>query len=173
MKKGGGKSKGSSFERELCTQLSLWISGGKRSDLLWRSAMSGGRATVRAKKGEKIRTQAGDISAVDPLGHVLTDKYYIEAKHYKNLNLDAFLLRGGGPIRQFWDRAVEEAARYDKTPMLICRQDRYPTFVLLPLPRHLRGPLDKVQALIVGPEIKCMVLLFEVLLTSDPPSQMV
>jgi len=46
MRKGGGKAKGASFERDICRRLSLWVSAGKQEDVFWRSAMSGGRSTV-------------------------------------------------------------------------------------------------------------------------------
>ena len=54
MRKGGGKAKGSSFERLICKELSLWITGGEHQDVFWRSAMSGGRSTVAMKKGDKL-----------------------------------------------------------------------------------------------------------------------
>ena len=49
MRKGGGKEKGSSFERLVCKRMSMWLSKGERDDLFWRSAMSGGRATVQLR----------------------------------------------------------------------------------------------------------------------------
>ncbi|MBM3120244.1 MAG: hypothetical protein FJ006_12010, partial [Chloroflexi bacterium] len=59
-------SKGASFERDISRQLSLWWTHGERDDVFWRSSMSGGRATVRAKKGQKTAYQNGDITATDP-----------------------------------------------------------------------------------------------------------
>jgi hypothetical protein len=53
MRKGGGKQKGSQFERDVCRELSLWVSHGKQEDVYWRSAMSGGRSTVAALKGAR------------------------------------------------------------------------------------------------------------------------
>ena len=121
MKPGKGKAKGSSFEREVCKKLSLWLTGGKSEDVFWRSAMSGGRATVA--KG-KVR-QTGDITSVSPEGHILTDSLYLECKHLKDISLDC-LIKGKGNLLTIWHKTVEEAAKYDKTPCLIFRQNHYP-----------------------------------------------
>lgn len=122
MKQGGGKGKGSSFEREICKRLSLWISHGDSVDLYWRSAMSGGRATVA--KGA-VR-QAGDITAVAPEGHCLTNAFYLELKHLKKITLDSFLT-GKGELINIWNKTVLEAVKYDRIPVLIFRQNRWPT----------------------------------------------
>ena len=122
VRKGGGKGKGSSFEREVCVKLSLWTTGGLREDVYWRSAMSGGRATVR--KGA-VR-QAGDITAVAPEGHVLTDNMYLELKHLQNITLDS-LVKGKGELINIWKTTEIEAAKYNRIPTLIFRQNRWPT----------------------------------------------
>jgi hypothetical protein len=131
MRDGGSKSKGSSFERDCCVQLSLWISKGERQDLLWRSAMSGGRATVQHAKGKDNTTQCGDISAVDPLGHHLTRTYVVECKHYRNLNITSGLLQGRGNLSKFWRETVGLSKRHKKHPMLVAKQNHFPVFVVL------------------------------------------
>lgn len=130
MRKGGGKSKGSSFERLICCQLSLWLSNGVQEDLLWRSAASGGRSTVALRKGKNFADQAGDICAIAPLGHSLTDKYFLELKFYKDLNFIG-LLTGKGNLVKFWKIAKEQAANYKKLPILIAKQNAQPVFILL------------------------------------------
>lgn len=129
MKKGRGKAKGSAFERDVCKQLSLWVSKGKHKDLFWRSSMSGGRATVHRKKGANVR-QAGDITAVTPAGHALTDAWYIECKHYKSIDLPQFILHGRGRLVKWWTRAKAEARQYGKAPVLIVKQNGWPTLLL-------------------------------------------
>lgn len=73
-------AKGGGYERELSEKFSLWWSGGKNNELFWRSAGSGGRATVRGKKGMAVTVGAGDIIPVQqdsmPFGRV----FCIEAK---------------------------------------------------------------------------------------------
>ena len=130
MRPGKGKAKGSAFERQICKELSLWVSVGEHQDLFWRSAMSGGRATVGAKKGIDLRRQAGDVSAVAPEGHSLTDRFFIELKTYKDLRLGLFFLEGKGPLAGFWKKACQEAKRYGKNPILIVKQNQIKPFVL-------------------------------------------
>lgn len=122
MRKGGGKGKGSGFEREICTKLSLWLTKGASVDCFWRSAMSGGRATVN--KGA-VR-QAGDITAVAPEGHVLTDQVYVECKFYKDLSIDC-LVKGKGTLIDIWQTTEKEAAKYNRIPALIFKQNNWPT----------------------------------------------
>lgn len=73
-------AKGGGYERELSEKFSLWWSDGKNDELFWRSAGSGGRATVRGKKGMTVTAGAGDIIPVQkdamPFGQV----FCIEAK---------------------------------------------------------------------------------------------
>jgi len=127
MRAGGGKAKGASFEREICRLLSLWVSHGKQEDLYWRSAMSGGRATVGKRRGVDLVAQAGDISSVHKAGHVLTTEFYFETKHVKELHLDNFMVKGTGQLATFWETAAQEAASYHKAPVIIARQNRFPT----------------------------------------------
>lgn len=130
MRRGGGKQKGSAFERQLCKELSLWLSEGQHQDLLWRSAMSGGRSTVAMKKGVKLSAQVGDISSIHKLGHDFTERFMVEAKFYKSLNYDS-LIKGNGNLVTFWQRAREDASTHDKIPMLVAKQNHFPIVVCL------------------------------------------
>lgn len=121
MRTGGGKQKGASFERAVCKHLSLWISKGKRDDIYWRSAMSGGRATLA--KGTR-GTQAGDISSIDSMGELLTNAFLIECKHYASLDLLPFVLNlRRGKLYKFWKHAFNDASAHGKYPMLIAKQN--------------------------------------------------
>lgn len=130
MRPGGGKAKGAAFEREVCKRLSLWLTNGTREDTLWRSAMSGGRATVGRSKGKDLNAQAGDISSVHPASSAFCERYYIECKTYRDLQL-AGLITGTGTLLKFWRVTQEEAARYNKRPFLIAKQAKYPILCLL------------------------------------------
>lgn len=130
MRKGGGKQKGASFEREICVLLSSWISGGTQEDVFWRSAMSGGRATVAFKKGKRLATQAGDISCISPIGERFISRFAPECKFYANLDYVG-LLTGKGKLLDFWSEISKQAERYGKHPIMFARQNRLPTVVCL------------------------------------------
>lgn len=76
-------SKGSDFEREFCTRLSLWWtedSNNPRDDVFWRTQNSGGRATTRAKQHKTTAGQYGDIAATCPEGQPFTELFTVELK---------------------------------------------------------------------------------------------
>jgi len=127
---GGGKQKGAQFERDVAVGLSKWASSGTREDLFWRSSMSGGRATVGRKKGKELIAQAGDLSAIHPLGAPFLDKFLVEMKFYKDLQY-AGILTGTGYLVKFWNSTVTEANNYKKHPMLIAKQNQKPIVIFL------------------------------------------
>lgn len=132
------KVKGASYERSVCKKLSLWVTDGRIEDGLWRSAMSGGRATVALKRGAKIQ-QVGDICAVRPELHEFTAKFFIECKHVRSLDIESFLLKGKGALAKFWRTASYEAERHGRIPMIIARQNNTPDIVVVP-ERTLTAP---------------------------------
>lgn len=158
MKSGGGKQKGSEFEREVCKILSLYVTAGHRDDVLWRSAMSGGRATVALKKGKRLDHVAGDICAIHPAGQLLTDEYFIECKHYANLDYTGLLLTGTGVSALFWTTACEKAVTHAKRPMLILKQNRRPVMVMLPENHTLPVPSPSLVAHL--PRVSAVLLDF-------------
>lgn len=135
MKAGAGKRKGGSFEREICKKLSLWISGGKNDSIFWRSAMSGGRATLQFKKGINNKSQICDISAIDPLGEKLLNKTIIECKSYRCLHVDSFIFNYSlktDNIYNFWSKLLKIAYKVNKIPILICKQNKNKSLIILP-----------------------------------------
>jgi hypothetical protein len=162
----GSKNKGSNFERIICKKLSLWVTHGKKEDCFWRSAMSGGRATVGRARGVDLARQAGDISATSPEGHVLTDKFYIECKFYKSLRIGSFIF-GYGPLALFWRQSVKEAAKYKRKPLLIAKENAGQIIVIsdhevgryISYPRPMQ--IADVHPLDVMKERTCYVYLFD------------
>lgn len=75
-----GSKKGSGFERDMCKQLSLWWTNGKRDDIFWRTAGSGARAKTRSKQKQSTFGQYGDVQATDPIGQPLMNLVTIELK---------------------------------------------------------------------------------------------
>lgn len=133
-----GRNKGMQFERDTCKYLSLWISEGKRDDIFWRSAASGGRATNRAKQGKSTSNSAGDICATDRMGYKFLKKVTIELKrgyndaHITNL-VDTLKHVKKNPLLEFIDQAHSSAKQAD-TPfwMVIHSRDRKETLVYAP-----------------------------------------
>lgn len=124
MRSGGSKKKGNKYEREICEKLSLWVSGGAENNLFYRSAGSGSVATNRKFNGLQAN-QTGDITSVDPTGTPLTSKYFLELKHYRDLQLDSLVY--GTPkndsLVEFWNKAKEDAEFFHKRPIIIARQN--------------------------------------------------
>jgi hypothetical protein len=130
MRRGGGKAKGSQFERDMCVVLSKWISDGKSEDLFWRSALSGGRATIGQRKGKFHSSQVGDISAIHPDGHYFISSFAPECKFYASLDYSS-ILSGKGKLLTFWAEIRKQAHTHDKMPFLMAKQNRMPVFVHL------------------------------------------
>ena len=166
-RRGGSRSKakGSSFERLVCKKLSLWVTHGERDDCFWRSAMSGGRATVSRKKGGDVR-QAGDITAVAEEGLPLTDRAYIECKAYRDLMVAQFLL-GRGTLFKFWRHTCKEAKHYRKVPVLIVKQNTYETLVITNALLPLKGAVPALAHVNLR-GIPCAVYTFAAFLKKDP-----
>jgi hypothetical protein len=93
--------------------------------------MSGGRATVFKKRGEDLRHQAGDIVAVHPMGHALTNRFFIETKHYKDLQIDSFFLKQTGLLCKFWRKTCRQAKSHKLQPLMIAKQNNMPMLLLV------------------------------------------
>jgi hypothetical protein len=133
VRKGGGKGKGSGFEREICKALSLWATKGMRDDVFWRSSLSGGRATVGRKTGKEMAHVAGDLCAVRPEGYAFAAKWFMELKSYKDLQVERFILEHRGTLWDFWQKARKEAVSHKKLPLMFLHQNQLKTFVLIDL----------------------------------------
>lgn len=130
------KGKGPAYERWLCKELSRWVSCGQRVDCFWRSAMSGGRATLQSRKktGGKFReefgAQAGDITSTHERGNHLTTLFVLDGKHYKDLDVTAAFFGQGGRMVKEWKKLLRDADATGKIPMMIARQNFRPDIVV-------------------------------------------
>ena len=130
MRKGGGKTKGSEFERKISKELSLWWSDGERDDIFWRTSVSGGRATTRMRTGLSTRYQYGDITYTDSVGEDLLKVFTIECKvGYGNYDVLDVLSSNKSVLIGFWEEAVKESGDANNIPLLIFKQDRKETLV--------------------------------------------
>lgn len=133
-KGGASKRKGSSFERKVCEQLSRFVAPDSKDAIFWRSSMSGGRATIQNRKGGNNRSQLGDISSIDKRGALIAETFVIECKHYKDLAIPAFFLKGSGKLYGFWKTLKKLCLKTkgnDKLkPLLIAKQNSMPTMLI-------------------------------------------
>lgn len=160
---GGGKKKGGLFERTCAKRLSLWITNGKRKDILWRTAMSGGRATIY---GRDVR-QCGDLCAVAPEGFVFSNTFFVECKFVRNLNLVHFFIHGKGALRRYWDTARTQARNHGREPFLIVKQNGLPELVLVQTYNVRWGNCTQV---IHGTNLRCYVYHLATVLKNDFPA---
>lgn len=137
--------KGSGYERDFCRRLSLWWSGGPkhgRDDLFWRSSMSGGRATVRGRKGKTTAGHYGDIAATDPMGAGLLKVFAVECKcgyNKKSTSIGDLLdVPEGGAIQELgaWIKQSRKAARLAGASywLLAHKKDRREEVIYMPRP---------------------------------------
>ena len=131
-------AKGSEFEREICKELSRWWTGGKRDDVFWRTAMSGGRATVRSRQGKTTAGSYGDITAIDPVGFPFLKAFAMELKRgYNKATIHEIMDAPSKAAEQTiitWIKQVE-ASRVQSNArwwMIIHRRDRRVPMVYLP-----------------------------------------
>ena len=132
-------AKGSTFERLICTQLSLWWSHNESDDAFWRSSGSGARATSRfRRKGILTAGQDADLTAVDERGKPFTDLFAIEMKRgYKSWSVMDAVDKGARAasqtIEDFLAQACEAAERKNVFPVLIAQKDRHKAIIMVPM----------------------------------------
>lgn len=162
MRSGGSKQKGSNFERLVCRELSLWVTRGQRDDVFWRSATSGGRATIGLSQGIIRASQAGDLSPIAAAGEALLNHVVVECKHYKELDLFSGIVNDTGKLYKFWNDLITHSFRFGRQPMLIARQNNMPTVVLLKSSTSfLLFGLDGDHVTALLPRWDCHIILFD------------
>jgi len=118
-------SKGGSFEREVCKELSTWLNHGANDEGLWRTSSSGGRSTVRRKDGRRADAHAGDIVATTAEGVALLRHVCFELKTgYGRWSVQDDIDRtqpGKSKFAKFVEQAVRQCPS-GKLPVLITRR---------------------------------------------------
>lgn len=159
MKRGGGSQKGADFERTICKQLSQWWTNGERDDVFWRTAGSGGRATNRAKQGQKTAGAYGDLTYTDAIGETLLKLCCFELKRgYGKFDVLDLLEKRATPhkLEMFWTQAcksAEDAGAY--YPFVIFKQDRKSTMIMGP--RNFLLAIDKYTGPYLGQKLSFII----------------
>lgn len=130
MRKGGGPAKGSKFERDICKRLSQFVDPSSTEPIFWRSASSGGRATIQNKGGIKNTRQLGDIIPTGTEGAWLAEYFIVECKHNKKLDLENFFIKQTGKLWKFWKKLKKDCKQHERAPLLIARQNNTPTLLI-------------------------------------------
>ena len=136
------KNKGGVFERDCSRMLSLWWTGGKRDDAIWRSASSGALTTVG--RGRYL-AHTGDFAATDAEAAPLFDKVIIEAKRGYNrysvqdlLDVPTKSLRKN-PVWEMFDKLQDACFHQRKIGVLLWKRDRRKLLVFCIDPAHDLG----------------------------------
>jgi len=163
--------KGAAFERLVCEKLSLWQSSMRRRDLFWRSAMSGGRATLATRRGNasEFAGSGGDVTAIDPEGEPFIKLFIVECKTWKDLGLARIVYgKEKTDLLKAWEKVRAEDPL--RIPLLIAKQNRQPILVMTDIAGSEKivtvNPLIRVCA--EFPEYDMTVFKFEDILLLDP-----
>lgn len=133
--------------------------------------MSGGRATLQFKtvtrrevslsstqSERKVNiTQSGDVSAIGQGAYEFCECTFVEIKHYKELNIARGFVCNTGNLARFWNKARVEAEKYGKRPLLIARQNLYPTLAI----SAMKDSIFKIPPLLTAPRWGAYVHLFD------------
>lgn len=135
MKRGGGKNKGSSFEREIAKTLSLWISKGETDDIFWRSTTSGARATTRTKQGKQTANSYGDLSILDAAYSFVCKAVCFELKKGYSGTGILDILDGNKKVPDlisFWNQCETDRIAGDRHySIVISKRDRKHTIITM------------------------------------------
>lgn len=149
-KKHRKSKKGGQFERDMCKALSIWWTGkAALDDCFWRVGGSGGRATVRGRKGKATSGQCGDICATDARGIPFTDVLAVEMKcGYSEDSIQDVLDKPLGGAQQKWEGWHQQVYNSMKHSgafawIIIQRRDRREDLVWFPI--RLLNELKKIE----------------------------
>jgi hypothetical protein len=115
-----GANKGSEFERYICKQLTIWLTGNKKPYAFWRMPASGALATIDSLNNDL----SGDVVGITPEAQRITSGFSIEIKTgYPRTNFwQLFKNNKNYDLRDFWQQCVGDAEKAGKKPMLIYRK---------------------------------------------------
>lgn len=139
MKAGGGKAKGNRFELDICKALSKWITRGAQDDLFARNVISGGSFTKAAKEKE-LRGLSGDlmVNGTHPDAVRFLKLFAVECKHHASLDFERFFFDHGREsfLWKTFLHTQKQAQATGARPLVIARQNRRPTILLVDQPTH-------------------------------------
>lgn len=127
-------TKGQTFERTICYRLSHWWTGDPEASVFWRTSQSGGRATVRKRKGKSTSGHYGDLCATDPVAEPFFRAFTVECKKgYNRCSVQDVLDKPKKGAKQEYEKWLEQAE--------LSRQGAGALFWMIILKRDKREPL--------------------------------
>jgi hypothetical protein len=72
------------------------------------------------------------MTAIAPEGYELCERCLFEYKFYRRLRIAEGLFKRTGEFYKFWHSTVKAAHRVDKIPVLVARQNFFPTLLVCP-----------------------------------------
>lgn len=124
MKKGGGRQKGSGFEREVAKLvIAAFACKGICGEDCYRTPGSGGHK-------QASKTDPGDLVISRRLQKLFP--FAVECKFYKAISMDLLMVPNvkEGVLSSWWAQAVASAGR--RVPLLIFRQNRQQAYAMFP-----------------------------------------
>ena len=133
MRVGGGKAKGSQWERDCGKAISLWLTHGERPDIMSRNVLSGGSFTNAENAGKVSSRMPGDMMAAHPLAFRFLSRFSVECKFLKDIGLLQYLLdpRMQNPLAIIIALARRQAKAINCEFMVIAKQDRRDAIVFV------------------------------------------
>lgn len=121
-----GKSKGSSYEREVAKVLTIWVNGIERPYCFWRSPSSGALQTIADSMDA-----SGDLIALRPEGKFMMDRFSVELKTgYPDSDfMKHFKDNKNNTIEDFWKQCVRDARKAKRWAMLIFKKKGYQSII--------------------------------------------
>ena len=122
-KKPIGATKGSTNERKLCKEISLWWSDGKDPNIF-----------CRTNEGSQAPEEQGDMKARKSEGFPLMKMFCFEFKHYRNVDLLELLDdRKEKLLLKWWNQVNEnsKSSESTKSPFLLFKRNNRKPYVAL------------------------------------------
>lgn len=132
MRPGGGKAKGNGYESTIAKQLSKALQPLNFIRTPGSGARVGGKnfETIGQMFGEDaLKIFVGDVVPVNEKKEGIRFKHSIECKFYAEQDSFTSLVANTANVFKWFGEAVDDAVKVDKSPMLIFKWNRTPSFV--------------------------------------------
>lgn len=118
--------------------------------------------------GRSLPSQIGDISAIDPDGAPLLQRFVIECKHYNTSFVsDALYSLAGGTLGRWWRKLGPIATKNSRLPLLICRENAKPILFSMSIQQMSRWRFGGLHRVAVFPHLGIFLIRAEAVLDDE------